>query len=587
MSTKTRRFATITLFFERIGSWFARAWKGAALGLIRKAIELDSLREKKERKTMKTKHLLIALVPLAALLLVGCSPKDALVPVVPEGAQAGDLVDLQPCTYEANKVEYDADCGTLVVPENRSDPDSRLIALPVIRVRALSDSPAEPIFFLQGGPGGSNMHFQYLEGLVDRHDFVQVGYRGVDGSVVLDCPEISEAIRNAPGDLLSDAALESYAEASTRCAGRLQAEGVDLAGYTITETIDDMEDARVALGYERINLLGESYGTRVEMIYEWMYPQSLHRVIIVAVNPPGHFLWEPEDIDAQIEDYAELCARDTECRARTDDLAASMRHVSENMPDRWLFIPIDKGGVKALTFVMFMESIQPPGAPVPLSAPAAIDMWLAAEKGDASGMALLSIGRDLFLPNLWVFGDFLSKGGSVDDYYDPARDYRTELNPPDSILGSPWSLFIWGMLHGWPNTLIPEEYLQVQPTDVETLLISGSIDFSTPPQFATEELLPHLSNGEQVILKDFGHTETFWNSQPEARAHMLNTFFSTGEVDASLYTYQPVNFHAGLGWPGLAKILVAVVVLVPILLLVLVWLIIRGVKRRKASQVSS
>jgi pimeloyl-ACP methyl ester carboxylesterase len=533
---------------------------------------------------MKTNYLLIALGLFAALLLASCSPKAAPRPAVSQGAKAGDLIDLKPCTYEAGKIKYAADCGTLVVPENRSNPDSRLIALPVIRVRALDGGHAEPIFFLVGGPGGSNMHFQNLEGLVDLHDFVQVGYRGVDGSVVLDCPEISEAIRNAPGELLGDAALQGYTEASTRCAGRLQAEGVDLAGYTIAETIDDMEAARVALGYDRINLLGESYGTRVEMIYEWMHPDTLHRVAMLAVNPPGHFLWEAHNIDKQIEDYAALCARDAECSARTDDLVASMRHVSDNMPDRWLFIPINKGSVKLLTFIMLMESIPPPGVPIPLSGPAAIDMWLAAEKGDASGLALASMGRNMFLPNLFVFGEFLSIGGSVDDFYDPARDYRTELDPPDSILGSPFSLFMWAMFHGWPKNLIPKEYLQVQPTNVETLLISGSIDFSTPPQFATQELLPHLGNGKQVILKDFGHTETFWNSQTQARAHLLKTFFSTGEVDASLYTYQPVNFDAGLGWPGLAKVLVGAVLVVIVLLVALVWFVVRRVRRRNASR---
>jgi len=535
--------------------------------------------------TLRTFFVLVIIAVLAVLLLAACGPSEAPI-TVPADAQAGDLVGLEPCTYEAREGEYAADCGTLVVPENRSDPNSRLIALPVIRVRATGGNPAEPIFYFTGGPGASNLHFKYLEDVVENHDFVQVGYRGVDGSVVLDCPEVSEAIRNAR-DLLSDEALESYTAAGARCAGRLQAEGVDLAGYTIAETIDDNEDARVALGYDRINLLGGSYGTRLQMIYEWMYPDNLHRVAMIAVNPPGRFVWDAEVIDAQIEDYARLCAQDAECSARTDDLAESMRHVSDNMPDRWLFIPIDEGGVKLITFVMLMESIQPPGMPVPLFGPAAVDMWLAAEEGDASGLALASMSRNMFLPNLWVLGEFLSLGGSVDDYYDPARDYRTELDPPDSILGSPLSLFLWSMGPEWPTNFIPEEYLQVQPTDIETLLISGSIDFSTPPQFATEELLPHLGNGEQVILEDFGHTATFWNSQPEARVHMLNTFFDSGEVDASLYTYQPLDFDVGLGWPGLAKILVAVVVLVPILLLVLVWLIIRGVKRRKASQVSS
>ena len=69
-------------------------------------------------------------------------------------------------------------------------------------------------------------------------------------------------------------------------------EGVDLAGYTMKETIDDVEAARKALGYEKINLLGASYGTRLAMIYEWVYPDSLHRVLMAAVNPPGHFAWD-------------------------------------------------------------------------------------------------------------------------------------------------------------------------------------------------------------------------------------------------------------------------------------------------------
>jgi pimeloyl-ACP methyl ester carboxylesterase len=280
-----------------------------------------------ENTTITLKRSTATLVVIAVLvtLVLACGGNEASIPV-PAGAQAGDLVGLEPCTYEANKVEYGADCGTLVVPENRADPNSRLIALPVIRVRATGANPAGPIFYLSGGPGTSNLHFRYLEDVIENHDVVLVGYRGVDGSVVLDCPEISEAVREARV-LLSDEALESYAAAGTSCARRLQAEGVDLAGYTIVETVDDNEDARVALGYELISLLGGSYGTRLEMIYEWRYPDSLHRVVMLTVNPPGHFVWDAEVIDEQIEDYAMLCAQDPRCSTRTDDLAASMRRL--------------------------------------------------------------------------------------------------------------------------------------------------------------------------------------------------------------------------------------------------------------------
>lgn len=96
--------------------------------------------EKRLQRSMVT-----VVIAVLAALLSACGTRQAPL-TVPAGAQAGDLVGLQSCMYEANKVEYGADCGTLVVPENRSDPDSRLMSLPVIRLRATGDDPAEPVF---------------------------------------------------------------------------------------------------------------------------------------------------------------------------------------------------------------------------------------------------------------------------------------------------------------------------------------------------------------------------------------------------------------------------------------------------------
>jgi hypothetical protein len=230
---------------------------------------------------------------------------------------------------------------------------------------------------------------------------------------------------------------------------------------------------------------------------------------------------------------------------------------------------------------MFQESIRPPGDPIGVYGPAAVDMWLAAAEGDTSGMALSSLARNVFLPNFFTWGHLLAMGGSSGEYADPTRDYRAEFDPPESILGSPMSLLAWSMGKGWPTKLIPEEYLELQPTDVETLLESGSIDFSTPPQGA-DELLPYLRNGEQVILEEFGHGNTFWNSQPEARVHLLNTFFDSGEVDSSIYVYQPLEFDVGRGWPGLAKLLLGIVLVLFILLAVFGWFTVRTIRQRRA-----
>jgi hypothetical protein len=152
---------------------------------------------------------------------------------------------VKPGTYETEKGRYKADIGTLVVPENRTKPGSRLIALPVVRIRARSAHPAEPIFRLEGGPGVTNMEFAKASRFADDHDVVLVGYRGVDGSVRLDAPEVTEALRHSD-DLLSEKTTRAVHDAYGAAAKRLRAEGVDLGSYGLAQQVDDLEAARIA-----------------------------------------------------------------------------------------------------------------------------------------------------------------------------------------------------------------------------------------------------------------------------------------------------------------------------------------------------
>src|SRR5689334_10130800 len=201
---------------------------------------------------------------------------------VPKGAHAGQMT-LHPCHYGTEKGSYRADCGTLVVRENRHDPQSRLIALPVKRIRARTGISGLPIFRLQGGPGLTNMSFRDASRFAGRHDVVLVGYRGVDGSAKLDCREVTSA-RKRTGGFLTDKAYRADAAAFRACARRLQDEGYDLAGYTLPERVDDLDAARRALGYDRIDLISESAGTRTALIYAWRYLKRTHRSVLIVVN---------------------------------------------------------------------------------------------------------------------------------------------------------------------------------------------------------------------------------------------------------------------------------------------------------------
>jgi pimeloyl-ACP methyl ester carboxylesterase len=491
---------------------------------------------------------------------------------VPDGAQAGDLT-LEPCSYETESGALDADCGTLVVPENRADPGSRLIALPVTRIRSTSGSSSEPIFRLQGGPGISNMTFSQASRITDGHDVVLVGYRGVEGSSVLECPEVVSALKSS-ADLAEEESFERSADAFADCARRLTDEGADLDGYSLPQRVDDLEAVRTALGYDRINLVSESVGTRTAMIYSWRYPESLHRSVMVAVNPPGRFLWDPATTDELLARYGELCAADAACSDRTDDLVASMRTTSDDMPDRWWWLPIKDGNVKAGSLFGLFETND---GSAPLHAPATLDSWLVAADGNGGGFWFLSFMADLAFPEAFVWGEYAATG-AVDS--EAADAYYATGGDPGSILGNKATDFMWAggrLTSAWLASPDYAEYRTVQPSAVETLLVSGTLDFSTPDRFATEELLPSLANGQQVILDGFGHSEDFWTYQSEASEQLLTTFFDTGQVDDSQYGPQVVDFEvSGPTHATMARFLVGALIAITLLAVaLLVWMALR------------
>jgi len=466
---------------------------------------------------------------------------------VPSGAKAGDL-HLHACHYDTEAGSYAADCGTLIVPENRADPGSRLIAVRIIRIKARSARSAEPVFRLQGGPGRTNMTFAMASRYADHRDVVLVGYRGIDSSTVLQCPEVTSALQHS-GDWLSAKFRSAYGGAFRACSDRLTQDGVDLDGYTVVSQADDLEAARKALGYPRIDLISESAGTRTALIYAWRYPRHVHRSVMIGVNPPGHFLWYGKPEEELVGRYAGYCAEDPSCRERTGDLVASLRQTSKDMPGRYLFFPISRNTARAATFFGLHETT-PDDAP--LNGPMAIGSWLSAEKGDASGLWLQSFMGNLLFPKSFVWGQYASFG-RIDDQ--AARRYFARNHDLTSNLADAATAFVWGggaLADSWPAGPDQSAYGRMRPTNVETLMISGELDFSTPPQGATA-MLPYLHRGHQVILRGFGHADSFYTQQREAGTHLVNAYFDTGKVDRSRYTPERVDFTPDVTQTALGK----------------------------------
>jgi pimeloyl-ACP methyl ester carboxylesterase len=508
--------------------------------------------------------LMLCALVAAGLVLLHVSGAPANV-TVPSGAHAGQLT-MKECTY-ANQP---AECGTLVVRENRHDPRSRLIALPLTRIHSHAARPGIPIFRLQGGPGLTNMDFPTASRFTARHDVVLVGYRGVDGSTRLDCPEVADA-RAHSSDLLSRSSFASVAKAYRACATRLEKNGVDLAGYSLPERVDDLESARRALGYRSIDLLSESAGTRTAMIYAWRYPRSIHRSVMISVNPPGKFLWDAKTTGDQLGRYAALCAQASDCRSRTADLDASVHSAVAHIPSHWWFLPIHKGNVQAAAFFGLMNATSEGGGPI--AAPRTLDTLLSIDDGDGAGAWLLSVFAGLAFPNGQVWGDVAAVARTDAAY---ARTYFARHADRGSVIGAPATDLVWAggdLVHAWPANPDEHEYAHVRGSTVETLLIGGALDFATPPQNAARELLPHLANGRQVVLPRLGHADDFWAYEPAASTRLIDAYLDDGRVDTSLYTENRLDFTPSFTHAMIAEIVLGVfLALGGLAILLLLWI---------------
>jgi hypothetical protein len=294
------------------------------------------------------------------------------------------------------------------------------------------------------------------------------------------------------------------------------------------------------------------------------------------VNPPGRFWWDGAILEEQVLRYSTLCAEDEYCSSRTNDLVASIQTALDNMPERWLVFPVDRD---AVLFSTFMGLYSTGGAA------STFDIWLAAAEGDYSGMALVSAAFMFMLPSDFAWGDSASKAYSADYDFDPTADYVAEVTPDPYLIGSPGSSMGWSGAGKWPAKKIPDEYRTAQPSSVETLMLSGTLDVSTPAQNARDQLLPLLENGEQVVLSDFAHTGDLYNLQREATRHLLTTFYATGDVDASLYQPNTVNFEPDWGFPLIAKLALGgagLTLFIAVILLRFIFSrVMRSLKRRK------
>ena len=261
---------------------------------------------------------LIRALPLAAVLLATTAAAQRPAP------------NLQPCRIPG--YDGEAQCGTLEVPENRDRPDGRKVSLNIVLVPATAPGKArEAVTFFGGGPGQAATDFggwvaSGWAAARDTRDFVFVDQRGTGKSSRLDCP-----LRNAADP---QSYIDGFISAplAAACLDSLSRER-DLTRYGYADLAHDIEDVRVAMGYDRLNLWGGSYGTRAAQVYARMYPQNVRSIVLHGLVP-AEFLQPADyavDTDASLAGLFAECAASPECHAAFPDPARELREVSARL----------------------------------------------------------------------------------------------------------------------------------------------------------------------------------------------------------------------------------------------------------------
>jgi pimeloyl-ACP methyl ester carboxylesterase len=389
--------------------------------------------------------------------------------------------------------EREAECGYLVVPEDRDDPEGRDIRLAVAVFESDSPSPAsDPVVYLAGGPGEHALELLttvydeqafdavFAPFLKDR-DLVLFDQRGAGWSEpALECPEIpAMASRLLTEDLTSAEEQARTVEAALACRDRLiEEEGVDLSAYTSADSAADIADLRRALGYEEWNLYGVSYGTRLALTVLRDHPDGVRSVALDSPYP------------LEVDYYSEALPNFE--RALSSFLGAT-----EPSPEmEWLLsnlaLDLDDLGVDVVSIVLGGSLLQ---------------------------METLSLGMHLSV-----------QCAEEAPFSSPEAITAVAQKQPWLRLlvqrGLPIAEGLFTVCASWGAETPAAEENQPVRSDIPALVLTGGLDMITPPAWG-EVVVQNLANGHLVEFPAAGHGALFYS---DCAGEMIGEFLEAPEA---------------------------------------------------------
>ena len=400
----------------------------------------------------------------------------------------------------------DAERGILLVPSSRRRDESAAIALPFLRVPAKRDRGLPPLVVLFGGPGVGAIdsfqgyffeHVERLSAVCDVVTFDQRGCHGALPDLVNACPP--------DYDLGEPMTRESFLAAHRKSAARLgtywRERGVDPNDYNTVESAHDVDDLRKALGTERVNLYGASYGSHLGLAVLRLHDEHVDRAILCLVEGPDDTHKLPSNVDRHFRHLADLARIDANLDGACTDLFADLAAVLDKLERTPVEanlngvehpVPIGKFGLQcvlgnALGSTRAMRGL--PGFARQL------------QRGDHTALARRF---DRWRTSSSIHGMMLAMDHAAGA--SPERSRRIEEERVDALLDDSFNLPFPFIGKDLGVAELDDAFRTPVESDTPTLFCAGTLDGRTPISNA-EAALRGFPNGQLIVVEGMGHDE--------------------------------------------------------------------------------
>ena len=267
----------------------------------------------------------ITSVPLLLVLLSGCGNNMDRRMLQSDCSFLGDVSDTTRLV-----------CGSIRVPENHDKPDGRQISIAYVILKSEdSDTEQYPMIYFTGGPGGQallNVQGQLDNPILKTRDIIRFDQRGIGKSSPL--PDLTSKLYGLfPEDLTSDEERERIGRLVRELRQTCDEEGIEIEMYNTFQNARDVGMLMDHLGYDKYNLRGGSYGTRIARVVADYFPERIHTAIYDSPAPHrnDYLLTRLEDYSVSLRKVLDYCQAVPECNEQYPDLEAAYFEVLDRL----------------------------------------------------------------------------------------------------------------------------------------------------------------------------------------------------------------------------------------------------------------